>query len=277
MTQAPDQVRLGRDSSLPGTEFSRPIESQSPRWLALADMEGSADLRRLVPGIEVGIEESSSAFFKALAAEAPELLILVSPPAGPADLWRATGWLARHRGSCAVLMKFRHSVGLRLFALGVGFDDTLDPDRIRAGMVSFNFPTDPGWAEERSTNAHRIAIGEGIEFDRLIGMVRRDGRLVSLRPKEVALLDFFVSHPSQVFTREELLCQVWEESSSNVRTVDVHVYWLRGKIERDAANPTSLLTVRGRGYMFLPWSLEPAVPVESSRTPNNVKWGPTPR
>jgi DNA-binding response OmpR family regulator len=75
---------------------------------------------------------------------------------------------------------------------------------------------------------------------------------MSLRPKELALLEYLAMHPGRAFSRDELLRHVWHESAGNERMVDVYVFWLRSKIERDAANPVHLVTVRGSGYLFDP-------------------------
>jgi two-component system alkaline phosphatase synthesis response regulator PhoP len=65
------------------------------------------------------------------------------------------------------------------------------------------------------------------------------------------LLAYFLRYPGQVLKRDRLLRNVWGyESAGDTRTVDVHVRWLRGKIEDDPTNPTRIQTVRGVGYMF---------------------------
>jgi DNA-binding response OmpR family regulator len=72
-----------------------------------------------------------------------------------------------------------------------------------------------------------------------------------LKPREFDLLAFFLRHVGQVLTRERILRNVWGyEYTGDTRTVDVHVRWLRGKIEPDPALPTRIETVRGVGYMF---------------------------
>ena len=81
--------------------------------------------------------------------------------------------------------------------------------------------------------------------------VRRDGDLVPLKPKEFELLTFLARHPGQVFSRDRLLDHVWGyEFFGGSRTVDVHVRWLREKIEAEPARPQRLQTVRGVGYRF---------------------------
>jgi DNA-binding response OmpR family regulator len=81
--------------------------------------------------------------------------------------------------------------------------------------------------------------------------VHRDGAAVQLKPKEFDLLAFFLRNPGRVWTREQLLEQVWGyDYPGDTRTVDVHVRWLRQKIEPDPGEPHFLQTVRGAGYRF---------------------------
>jgi len=79
----------------------------------------------------------------------------------------------------------------------------------------------------------------------------RGDRPLHLKPREFDLLSYFVQHPNEAHTRERLLLHVWGfEFAGDTRTVDVHVRWLRGKIEPDASQPTRIQTVRGVGYLF---------------------------
>jgi DNA-binding response OmpR family regulator len=76
-------------------------------------------------------------------------------------------------------------------------------------------------------------------------------RRVDLSPKEFELLRYLVSHPDQVFSRQSLLSGVWgADSYVEERTVDVHMRWLREKIEKLPSQPVRLLTVRGVGYKY---------------------------
>jgi two-component system, OmpR family, phosphate regulon response regulator PhoB len=84
--------------------------------------------------------------------------------------------------------------------------------------------------------------------------VHHGGDLVDLTSKEFALLAFLAHSPRQVFSREQLLEQVWESSSEwqNEATVTEHVRRLRAKIESDPDHPRWITTVRGVGYRFEP-------------------------
>ncbi|MBN4059310.1 response regulator transcription factor [Dehalococcoides mccartyi] len=79
--------------------------------------------------------------------------------------------------------------------------------------------------------------------------VTLNGNAIYLRPREFDLLAHLAANPGRVYTRDQLLQDVWGfEYSGDTRTVDVHVRWLRLKIEKDPAQPTLLGTVRGVGY-----------------------------
>jgi len=77
------------------------------------------------------------------------------------------------------------------------------------------------------------------------------GNPMELNPKEFELLVLLMSNRGKVLSREQILSKVWGyDYTGNARTVDVHVRWLRRKLEKDADNPRYLQTVRGYGYKF---------------------------
>lgn len=77
------------------------------------------------------------------------------------------------------------------------------------------------------------------------------GQEVNLSPKEFRLLDLFMSYTRRVWSREQLLDQVWgADFVGDSKTVDVHIRWLREKLERDPSSPEYIVTVRGFGYRF---------------------------
>jgi DNA-binding response OmpR family regulator len=97
---------------------------------------------------------------------------------------------------------------------------------------------------------------ETLIFDNLIiNQTRRevtlDGQVLALRPQEYELLLFFAQHKRQMLSREFILERVWGwDYIGDSRTVDVHVRWLRQKIEKNPASPQRIVTVRGGGYRF---------------------------
>ena len=81
--------------------------------------------------------------------------------------------------------------------------------------------------------------------------VTRDGLDVALSPKEYRLLELFMQHPRRVWSRDKLIDQVWgQDYFGDSKTVDVHVRWLREKLEVNPSAPEYLITVRGFGYRF---------------------------
>jgi DNA-binding response OmpR family regulator len=98
--------------------------------------------------------------------------------------------------------------------------------------------------------------GERMNFDNLlIDLTRHEvllnNKVLHLKPKEFELLVFLARNRGIVLSRDLTLERVWGwDYDGGSRTVDVHVRWLREKIERDPANPTRIVTVRGAGYRF---------------------------
>jgi DNA-binding response OmpR family regulator len=113
-------------------------------------------------------------------------------------------------------------------------------------------------AQFRRTEQQAVAGGTpalvdvgAVQVDLAGHRLLRNGVTVPLKPKAFELLAFLVRNPGQVFTRDQLLEHVWGYVyAGETRTVDVHVHWLRSRIEADPANPEFLHTVRGTGYVF---------------------------
>jgi len=103
-----------------------------------------------------------------------------------------------------------------------------------------------GAAEQAET----VSSGD-LQIDLRSRAASRSGEVLTLKPKELELLTFFLRNRGRAFTREQLLDQIWGyDFVGGTRTVDVHVSWLRQKIEDEPARPTRLVTVRGTGYRF---------------------------
>ena len=76
-----------------------------------------------------------------------------------------------------------------------------------------------------------------------------DDNEILFRPKEFELLYKLLSNPGKVFTREQLVQDIWGfEYFGDTRTVDVHIRWIREKIEENSQKPTKIITLRGVGY-----------------------------
>ena len=104
-----------------------------------------------------------------------------------------------------------------------------------------------GGEEEKTTDISFPGLTVSIaEYD-----VHYEGRKIEMPPKELEVLYFLASHPNQVFTREQLLRQVWGfEFFGDSRTVDVHIKRLREKLQDSEKYGWTIYTVRGVGYKF---------------------------
>jgi DNA-binding response OmpR family regulator len=101
--------------------------------------------------------------------------------------------------------------------------------------------------------APHLAVADGYELDLVARELRHDGRLVHLRPREFDLLATLAANPGRAFTRSQLIDLAWHlDGGIGPRAVDVHVHWLRAKIEPRPAQPVHLVTVRRFGYRLDP-------------------------
>jgi two-component system alkaline phosphatase synthesis response regulator PhoP len=92
----------------------------------------------------------------------------------------------------------------------------------------------------------------GIQVDLRNSRIIRQGRMSDLSERETRLLRYFIEHRGEVITRQELLRAVWGYNFAPLsRTVDVHVAWLRQKLEEDPRQPRLILTIHGQGYRFV--------------------------
>jgi two-component system OmpR family response regulator len=143
----------------------------------------------------------------------------------------------------------------KVIGLEMGADDYLAKPfgmrelmaRVRALIRRSSQRTDQSAAEDGTV----VRVGE-VELDARGRTVRRGEEEIALKPKEFDLVFFLARNAGQVFTREQLLEKVWGyDFFGGSRTVDVHMRWLREKLEPDPPRPRHLLTVRGVGYKFV--------------------------
>ena len=81
--------------------------------------------------------------------------------------------------------------------------------------------------------------------------VTKDGKNLNLAPKEYKILKLLLEHPRQVLSRDQILERIWgNDYFGDTKTVDVHIRWIREKIEQDPSSPQYIHTVRGFGYRF---------------------------
>ena len=223
----------------------------STAWLVLASDGPAALVGSRVTGISVAVLADPAQFLERLAALRPRVVVCGLPPAGAAEIRAVAEARRRRPWMRAVLVAPPNDVDRRLDALARGFDDALAatvPLDELVGRLSWL----DAKSRARSSAGGVLRFGDGFELDTWAHELRRQGEAVHLRPKEFGLLALLAAHPGRAYTRAELLSRVWASPHGSGRTVDVHVRWLRAKIEPDPNRPVTLVTVRGVGYRLDP-------------------------
>lgn len=155
----------------------------------------------------------------------------------------------RHRGITVpiIILTARSATGDKVRGLDLGANDYVTKPfsfeellaRIRSAVRSANQPT-----------TNELTVGD-LRLDLFTKIAQRDGRVIELAPREWALLELFMRHPTHVLSRSRILAAVWNydfDPGSNV--VDVYVGYLRRKLNRPGLEPM-LKSVRGAGYRLL--------------------------
>ena len=186
----------------------------------------------------------------------PDLIVLdvMLPEKDGFEVARA---VRRELNSAIIMLTARSEEIDRVVGLEVGADDYLTKPfsmrellaRVRAMLRRTQLLRDE--ARQTHESAHqRLVFG-----DLVIDATRREVTVanvpIALKPKEYELLLFLAEHKGRMLSREFILERVWGwDFVGDSRTVDVHVRWLRQKIEADPSRPTRIVTVRGGGYRF---------------------------
>jgi DNA-binding response OmpR family regulator len=217
-------------------------------WLILAADGPATELPDRVQSTVVRVISDPRRFRDVLLAERPRVVVCAQPPADAEALALVAEERRRRSGMRAVHLAPPDAVEDRLAALAAGFDDALATTTAAAELAGRLAWLD-GRARPRSGSSPVLAVGDRLLLDLVAHELRRDGQVIHLRPKEFGLLALLAAHPGRAYTRRELLHVVWGPAHiGGPRTVDVHVRWLRSKIEPRPSEPAYLVTVRGVGY-----------------------------
>jgi len=219
------------------------VEDEPGVMLVVADLLGAEGytLETARDGIS-GLHQITSEHFDLL------ILDLMLPRMDGFKLCHAV----RERGfdGAILILTAKGQVSDRVRGLRIGADDYLvkpfNSDELLARVASL------------LRRVHKTDLTPVMEFE--FGNVKanfaegefyRNGKSIDLAGKETELLRFLINRRGQVVSRQEILKQVWRSQQFiTERTVDVHIAWLRQKLEKDPQSPRHILTVRGEGYRF---------------------------
>lgn len=191
---------------------------------------------------------------KALS-ENPDLILLdvMLPKLNGFDVCRAL----REKGDNVpvIILTAREEESDKVLGLEIGADDYITkPFSMRelVARVGANIRRTSMTPAPASAAASAMPVSGDLAINTDSHQVFRAGKAIDLTTREYELLTFLASHPNKVYSRIDLMEQVWNYGyvGDDVRTVDVTVRRLREKIEADPANPTYILTRRGAGYYF---------------------------
>jgi DNA-binding response OmpR family regulator len=188
--------------------------------------------------------------------EHPDLIVLdvMLPGLDGLELCRI---LRRESNVPIVMLTARSDEIDKVVGLELGADDYVTKPfqmrellaRIKAMLRRVRLMREETTASEPAAPPPHVAGNLTVDVSR--GEARLSGQPLDLAPKELELLTYLVRHRGQAMTRDQILEAVWGwDFSGGTRTVDVHVRWLRTKIERDPAKPERIVTVRAIGYRF---------------------------
>jgi DNA-binding response OmpR family regulator len=194
---------------------------------------------------------STEEALRTAASLAPHLLVVARPAL--LDLLDLCRLMRKVSAAPLLVVGQREGEEDEVLCLEYGADAYLGPStsgrRFRAHVDAL---LRRGLRETRSADEALVRFGE-LRLDVTRRRLFRGAHEIELSHKEYALLTFLVENAGRAISRQALADVVWgPAASSESRSLDVHIHWLREKIEADAANPQHIRTVRGVGYRFEP-------------------------
>jgi DNA-binding response OmpR family regulator len=227
------------------------LSRRGTTWLVLASDGPALDLEGVAPStVRVRAVSDPAEFARLLRDGRPRVAIVASPPADDPVIEMVARERRRRSTLRTIQLSAAEDAASRIDALRLGYDEAL-----AQSIEPYELAGRAAWLEERAwaRGAGFVEIADGFELDLIAHELRRDGLAIHLRPKEFQLLAMLAAHPGRAFTRRQLLDRVWGlDQVGDPRTVDVHIRWLRSKVEREPEHPAHLVTVRGIGYRLDP-------------------------
>jgi two-component system, OmpR family, alkaline phosphatase synthesis response regulator PhoP len=224
----------------------------NPRILLVEDEPAiSLPLRdRLVrSGFDVEVVDDGNVALERATAEAYNVILLDIQLPGKSGLDVCRDLRQRGILTPILMLTAFGETSDKVIGLKLGADDYLakpfDPLELLARIEALLRRAAP-------TTPAKLTFGP-IQIDTSTASVHVSGQLIHLSAREFQLLAYFAARPNQLVTREQLLSDVWGyDASINTRTIDVHIGWLRQKLEQDPKKPTIFITRIGLGYQFVP-------------------------
>ncbi|HLB37511.1 MAG TPA: response regulator transcription factor [Gemmatimonadales bacterium] len=201
-------------------------------------------------GYEVAMATDGPQALEAARAERPDLILLdvMLPSVDGMEVCRQI----RTWSTVPIIMLTAKTGEVdKVVGLEVGADDYVTkPFSSRELVARIKANLRRAQMQAQQAQEERLAVGDVVMDVGTRRVTVRD-REVTLSPKEFDLLKVLLGHPGRVLGRDFLLNQVWgEDFFGDTRTLDVHIRWLREKIERDPSKPEYIQTVHGVGYRF---------------------------
>jgi len=193
---------------------------------------------------EVGFEKAANSKFDLI------ILDLMLPKKGGLDICRD---LRQKRIETPILMlTAKGQVIDKVLGLKLGANDYMQkPFEMMELLARVEVQLRKKSSDNKGSDMGSVAFGE-IEINFQNIEVKRFGEAISLSSKEFQLLKFMIENEGMILSRDQLLNEVWGyDALPSTRTVDVHIAWLRQKLENDSRYPKHIQTVHGFGYKFV--------------------------
>jgi two-component system alkaline phosphatase synthesis response regulator PhoP len=219
-------------------------------------------------GYRVVTASDGNSALEAARSECPDLILLdiMLPGIDGLEVCRQLRRESNTATTPIVMLTAKSDEIDKVVGLEVGADDYVTKPfgrrellaRVRALLRRADYPvaseehhsTNDAAAQEVRPPSRELVAGP-LRIDLAGRRVNCRGQELELQPKQFELLTYLVRNRGTVLTRDQLLHNVWGyDYAGDTRTVDVHVRWLREKLEEDPANPKLIQTVRGVGYVF---------------------------
>jgi two-component system response regulator RegX3 len=232
-----------------------PADQRRHRILVVEDEPGLAESVKYtleVEGFEVLVAESGLAGLESARVNQPDLVLLdlMLPGMSGLDVCRH---IRLSSDVPIIMLTAKDAESDKVAGLELGADDYVTkPFSMRELMARIRANLRRASKSGVLAESNEVLRGGSIELDIDAHQARVDGTEVGLRPKEFELLESLMRRKNRLAARHTLIDEVWGPSYfGDTKTLDVHIKRLRQKLERDPADPTHIVTVRGLGYKFV--------------------------